>query len=241
MQLIPIKTRKFLPPKDGILDELYKRLPKLKEGDVLLIASKILAIHQGRTVKIKAASEKRKIIRREADYFLPAHAVNRSEIVLTIKDHTLIPSAGIDESNGNGYYILWPRNVNVLLKKIVRSLQKKYKINKLAAVAIDSHTTPLRWGTQGISIGFFGLNPLYDYRGRKDIFGRKLKHTQRNIVDTLADLGALSMGEGGEQTPVVILRGAKFVNFSQKNHYKNFVIDPQKDLYRPILRPFLKR
>jgi F420-0:gamma-glutamyl ligase len=247
MQFIPVKTRKFQPPKDDILKELDERLPKLKEGDVLLIASKILAIHQGRCVKIKTADEsarytqKHHLVKQEADYSLPGYMIGKSEIILTIKDYTLIPSAGIDESNGNGYYILWPKNVNLLLKQIIQRYQKKFGIKKLAAVAVDSHTTPLRWGTQGISIGFWGLNPLYDYRGKKDIFNRRLKYTQRNLVDTLADLGALIMGEGGEQTPTVVLRGAKFVKFTKKDLYRNLVISPKKDLYAPLLRPFLRR
>jgi len=247
MQFIPIKTRKFLPPIDGILKELDKQLPKLKEGDVLLIASKILAIHQGRCVKIRPADEsarytqKRQLVKKEADYSLPGYTIGESEIILTIKDYTLIPSAGIDESNGNGYFILWPKNVNELLKQIVKRYQKKFGIKKLAAVAVDSRTTPLRWGTQGVSIGFWGLNPLYDYRGKKDIFKRKLIYTQRNLVDTLADLGALFMGEGGEQTPAVVLRGAKFVKFTKKDLYHKLVIPPKKDLYAPILKVFWKR
>lgn len=240
MQFIPVKTRKFLPPKDNILAELDKRLPKLKEGDVLLFASKILAIHQGRCLQVSAC-RKSNLVNKEADYSLPAYMIGEAEIILTIKDHTLIPSAGIDESNGNGYYILWPKNVNNLLKQIVKRYKNKYHIKKLAAIAVDSHTTPLRWGTQGISIGFWGLKPLYDYRGRKDIFNRKLKYTQRNIADTLADLGALIMGEGSEQTPAAVLRGAKMVEFTNKDSYNSFVIDPKKDLYAPLLKPFLRQ
>lgn len=245
MEFIKVKTRKFLPPKDSILEELDKRLTKLKNGDVLLIASKILAIHQGRCVKIKDLNslkkhkQKHQLIKDEADYSLPGYMIGDSEIILTIKDYTLIPSAGIDESNGNGYFILWPKNVNQLLKEVVIRYQKKFKIKNLAAVAVDSKTTPLRWGTQGVSIGFYGLNPLYDYRGKKDIFKRKLKYTQRNLVDTLADLGALIMGEGGEQIPAVIIRGAKFIKFTKKNLYSKLVIPPKKDLYAPLLKPFL--
>jgi dihydrofolate synthase / folylpolyglutamate synthase len=247
MRFIPVKTRKFLPPKDDILAEMDKRLPKLKEGDVLMIASKILAIHQGYCVKVGSADlvqkhkQKRLLTQKEADYSLPGYLIGKSQIILTIKDYTLIPSAGIDESNGNGYFILWPKNVNVLLKQIVKRYQKKFGIKKLAAVAVDSRTMPLRWGTQGVSIGFWGLNPLYDYRGKKDIFKRKLVYTQRNLVDTLADLGALVMGEGGEQTPAVVLRGAKFVKFTTKDLYHTLVIPPKKDLYAPILKPFWKK
>jgi dihydrofolate synthase / folylpolyglutamate synthase len=239
MQLLPIKTRKFFPPQDDILAELDKRLLKLKEGDILVIASKILAIHQGRCIKVQDA-KKSDLVKRESDYSLPGYMIGESEIILTIKDYTLIPSAGIDESNGNGYFILWPNLVNGLLKQIVTRYKNKFRLKNLAAIAVDSHTTPLRWGTQGLSIGFFGLEPLFDYRGKTDIFNRKLKYTQRNLVDTLADLGTLMMGEGGEQVPVVIIRAAKFVSFTNKDTYKKLVIDPKKDLYAPLLKPFLK-
>ena len=52
MRLLPIKTRALLPPKDNVYGVLNKHLPKLQEGDVLLIASKVLAIHQGRCIKL---------------------------------------------------------------------------------------------------------------------------------------------------------------------------------------------
>jgi F420-0:gamma-glutamyl ligase len=158
MKFLPIKTRQLLPPKENIYKILDKHLPKLKEGDVLLIASKILALHQGRCIKVSDV-EKSALIKKEADYLLPKHKIKGSDIILTIKDSTLIPSAGIDESNGNGYYILWPKNTNQLCKKICGYLKKKFKIKKLAVIATDSHTTPLRWGTMGISIGFFGIEP----------------------------------------------------------------------------------
>lgn len=238
LQILPIKTRKILPPKDNILP-ILQTLPKLKEGDVLVIASKIVAIHQGRTIKkFEIRNSKFEIIKQEADYILPKHKVAKSDIVLTIKNHTLIPSAGIDESNGNGYYILWPKNSTAEAKKIWTLLKKQNNIKNLGIIIADSHTTPLRWGTQGISIGFFGINPLKDYRGKKDIFGRNLKYTQSNIVDTLANFGVFHMGEGSEQTPMVIIRGLKNLKFSNKNLYKTLVIEPKQDLYYPLLKLF---
>ena len=212
LEILPIKTKKFLPPKDDFYAEL-KHLPHLKAGDVLVIASKVLAIHQGRTVKVSNA-QKKVLIEKEADYSLPMNKLKGSEIVLTIKDNTLIPSAGIDESNGQGHYILWPKKVSQEAKKIARYLKQRNQIKKLGIIIADSHTTPLRWGTQGISLGFFGFNPLKDYRGAKDIFGKKLKYTQSNIVDSLANLGVLVMGEGKEQTPMVVIRGFTGLKFT---------------------------
>jgi len=240
MKLIKVKTRRLLPPRDDIYPILNKYLPKLKEGDVLLITSKILAIHQGRCVGI-SETRKSDLIDQEADYSLPAYTVGGSEIILTIKDNILIPSAGIDESNGNGYFILWPKNTNRLCKEICTHLKKKNKIKKLAVIATDSHTTPLRWGTSGISIGFYGLSPTFDYRGKKDIFGRKLKYTQSNILDSLAAMGVLLMGEGAEKVPIIIIRNANFIKFTTKPTHKNFLIPPKKDLYYPLLKIFSAR
>ena len=241
IELLPIKTKKFLPPKDDIYAAL-KHLPRLRDGDVLVMASKVLAIHQGRCLpKFEIRNSKFEIIKHEADYVLPKYKVGNADIVLTIKDHTLIPSAGIDESNGQGYYILWPKNSSLEAKKITNFLKKKNKINRLGVIIADSHTTPLRWGTQGISIGFFGIHPLKDYRGAKDLFGRALKYTQSNIVDSLANLGVMAMGEGKEQTPMVIIRGLKNLKFTNKATHKKLVIDPQKDLYYPLLKIFRKR
>lgn len=239
MQFIPIKTRKFLPPKDS-LEDLLNELPKLKDGDVVFITSKILAITQGRCVKVENVN-KDSLIAKEADRIIkkPVMAAG-SKIYLTIKDYTLIPSSGIDESNGKGYYILWPKNTNAYLKKIHLYLTKKNRIKNLGIVATDSHTTPLRWGVIGTSTGFYGVEPLLDYRNKKDLFGRKLKYTQSNIVDSLSAMAVLLMGEGKESTPLLIGRGLKMLKFNNKNLYKKFIINPKKDIYRELLKPFKK-
>lgn len=238
MKFIKIKTRKFLPPKDNIFKLLNQHLPKLKEGDILFITSKVLGIHQGRTIKITNPKNKNKIIKKEADASLSKHKLAEHEFILTIKDHTLIPSAGIDESNGNGYYILWPKYTQKLLKEIWQYLRKKYKIKNLGVVTTDSHCVPLRRGTQGISIGFYGFEPTKDYRGKPDIFGKKLKYTQTNIVDPLSAMAVIYMGEGQEKTPLVIARGLDFVKFTTKNLYKDLIIEPNNDIFAPLLKQF---
>ena len=231
----------MLPPQDNIYPILDRYLPKLKEGDVVFITSKILAIHQGRCLLISDVKDKDALIVSESDRYIPRSEVPHGYAVLTLKDHTLIPSAGIDESNANGYYILWPTDTQQLLKEICLYLKRKHKIRKLAVIATDSHTTPLRYGVTGISVGFFGLEPLFDYRGKKDIFGRALKMTQTNIVDALSATAVLLMGEGNECTPILIGRGLDFIKFTTKDRYQTMVIDPEEDLYFPLLKVFKKK
>ena len=235
MKFIPVKTRKILPPKDDLYAVLDASLPKLREGDVVFITSKVLAIHQGRCTKIGKGVNKKNLIKSEADAFIEDKN-SYWDFILTIKDSTLIPSAGIDESNGNGYYILWPKNTNKLLKEIRDYLKKKFKIKKLALVATDSHAVPLRWGVSGISTGFYGMEPLWDRRGASDVFGRKLEYTKVNVPDALAATAVLLMGEAGERTPVVILRGAQRIQFTNKSTWHKITIRPEKDIYAPLLR-----
>jgi coenzyme F420-0:L-glutamate ligase len=250
MKFIPVKTRAMLPPRDDLYRVLDASLPRLREGDVLFIASKILAIHQGRCVKINpyahggalGESQKERLIKKEAEWYAHSHLRSWKNLYLSIKENTLIANAGIDESNANGYYILWPRHSSAAAKEIKKYLQKKFRIKKLAVVITDSHIVPLRRGTFGISIGFSGLEPLYDYRGTPDIFGRIIQHTTKNIVDVLAAVAVMVMGEGNERTPLVILRGAaeKFVVFTNKDTHRKSVVAPRDDLYAPLWKPLKK-
>lgn len=240
MQFIKVKTRAIIPPKDNIYQVMNESLPKLREGDILIITSKVLAIHQGRCVKIEDESteEKNRLIIKEADWYVPSAKTAHGHFHLTIKTNTFIGDAGIDKSNGNGYYILWPRNVQKFIKEIRKFLKRKYNLKKLAIIVVDSHLMPLRAGTIGTSIGFYGMQPLIDYRGKPDIFGRKLKVTRANIVDSLAAISGLLMGESSERTPMFIIRDAKFVRFTNQNTYKQLVFPRNKDIYFPLLKAY---
>jgi len=230
MEFLTIKTRKFLPPKDNLFELLDNYLPKLKEKDILVITSKIISIGQGRTVKITPQTDRIALIKKEADAYLP-----NCPSSMTAKDHTLTPFAGIDRSNANGYYVLWPKSPHLEAKKIWSYLIKKFSLKQLGIIITDSFCLPFRWGHLGISIGFFGFNPLYSYQGQKDIFNRKLIRHNSNLVDALAALAVIHMGEGNEQTPLCLIRCFNNLEFNQKDYSKSFYISPADDLYTPLL------
>ena len=130
-----------MPPQDDIYD-LLRSAKKLKDGDIVVITSKVLAIHQGRCIKIDPKVNKRSLVIKEADAYKLTR-VKQQKFVLTIRNHVLGLSAGIDESNANGYYVLLPNNVNTLLKEIWTHLKRQHKITNLGLIATDSHkTTP---------------------------------------------------------------------------------------------------
>lgn len=241
MEFIKVKTRVMMPPKDDVYNVMDEYLPSLSEGDVLLITSKVLGIHQGMCIDMKTVADKDALIKKEADVYIERNECPGGLVVLTVKDNTLIPSAGIDESNANGYYVLWPREANKLAKEICEYLKKKFAVKKLAVIITDSHTIPLRRGLLGISIGFYGLQPLRDYNGKKDLFGRELRISKSNVVDSLASFAVILMGEGDEQTPMVVARDVDFVEFTEEEKSRELLIPIEEDIYEPLLRAFYKK
>lgn len=231
MEFITINTRVVKPPKDEIWDIVDSLT--VQDGDIVFITSKILGIHQGRCVK--ANVDKKKLIAQECTHYLPYEHHAGFMVNLTITNNILIPSAGIDESNADGHYILWPKDTDNLCGEIRKRLMKKHKLKNLGVVSTDSHTTPLRWGVTGITVGLSGVEPLRDLRGEADIFGRKMSVTKVNIIDALAGAAVLCMGETAEQTPIVILRGFTNIKFSNTSSMKDFTISPEDDLYSPLL------
>lgn len=233
-----IKTRIVTPPKDEIWD-ILDALPPLQEKDILFITSKILAIHQGRCVPCEG-TDKNELIKQEATYYLPYTHPQGFNVNLTITDNILIAAAGIDASNANNHYILWPKNVDILCRQIRDYLCKKNKIKNLGVISTDSHTTPLRYGVTGITTGIAGVEPLKDFRGKKDLFNREMQITQVNQVDALSAMAVLLMGETNESTPIVLLRGYDKITFNENASMKDFKISPETDLYTPLLSVIMK-
>lgn len=238
MKIFTIKTHKIRPYKENLFEILDKYLKRLNERSVLVITSKIVAICEGRVIEIEKA-DKKELIKQEAEYFLPPEE-NKYNITLTIKNNLLAPTAGIDESNGAGYYILWPKDPQKTANEVRQYLCDRFSLKKVGVVITDSKTTPLRWGTTGVAIAHSGFASLNNYIGKPDIFGRKLKVTKANISDALAVSAVLVMGEGNEQTPLAVIEDIPFVKFQNRNPSKKeireFHIDMKDDLYARLLK-----
>ena len=214
MKITPIKTHPITVKDNELREILARYISSLKEGSVLAITSKIVSICEGRVVEIGRVN-KDELIKQEAEYYLPPG--EKYHFYLTIKHNLLIPSSGIDESNGNGYYILWPKDPQKTVNDVRNYLAKKFKLKRVGVIITDSKTSPLRWGVTGVTITHSGFAPLNDYIGTKDIFGRELKFTKTNIMDALGGAAVLVMGEGKEQTPLAIIEDVPLVNFQQRN------------------------
>ncbi len=242
MEILALKTRRLNPPQDDALVALSEALDSfggLKDGDVLVITSKIISLHQGRSIPVDQVPDKDELIIREAQSYLPRAVVPHNYAVLTLHNHLIAPSAGIDESNALDHYILLPEKVDQVATEWHQFFKERYQINNLGLIITDSRSNPLRLGVTGVSLSFAGFHPLRDYRGQADLFGRPMKISQTNIVDSLAAAAVFAMGECSEQTPAAIVRGVSGLNFTDEDCQSELWLSPNDDIYQSFYRDFL--
>lgn len=237
MQITPIKTRPLRAPKDSLLDAIRKSKLSLKDGDIVAISSKVVSINEGRTVAIDQIPDKEKLIEQEADWYLKAPKASRYRRRFTINAGAMAGSAGIDESNGDGYYVLYPKDPFRSAKKLRAALMKEYGVKELAVIITDSMSMPLRRGAIGFALSWDGIDPLRDYRGTPDIFGRIINVELANLIDALAAAAVFSMGEGAECTPLALIRGAEHVSFKNRSprNKAQLIVEPEDDVFAPFL------
>ncbi|MBI2033435.1 MAG: coenzyme F420-0:L-glutamate ligase [Candidatus Levybacteria bacterium] len=238
MQVNSIKTHKITIKDRDIFEILDKYISLLHEKSVVAITSKIISICEGRVVALEKA-DREALVEKEAEYFLPA-SENQYGFNITVKHNMLIASAGIDESNGNGYFVLWPSDPQLWVNKIREYLSQKHKVKHIGVIITDSKTTPLRWGVTGAAISHSGFKALNNYMQKPDIFGRPLHVTKANIMDGLAAAAVVVMGEGIEQTPLAVLEDLPFVHFQDRNPTQEELemlrISLEDDIYAGILK-----
>jgi putative folate metabolism gamma-glutamate ligase len=237
MKITAYKTKRVIVGDDlyRILDDY---LPKLEEKTVVTITSKIIAICQGNTVKNDDKTDKKTLVIKEADFYIE----NESEygiVIPTIKNNVFLANSGVDESNGNGDFILWPKDLVQTTNKVWEYLRRKNNIKDLGVIVTDSRLSPLAFGLTGVAISWCGFEAMQDYRGKPDIFGRELKMSQKSIVNGLAGAAEVVMGEGAEQTPLGVVTDIPNIVFQNrpptKKEKDNLKIELKNDIFGKFL------
>ena len=239
MQYIPIKTRIMKPPQDDLFSLLDESITELKEGDVILVTSKIVAIHQGRCVPDDSI-DKRVLVEQEADYLIEGYE-KYSMSPLAIKHHALFYGAGIDASNADGHFILLPNKPFDIAEDIWKHLSEKFSIKKFGVILTDSHSQPMRVGAIGVSLSWWGFHPTESHKGKKDLFDRPLQFSATNIVDCIAAGSGAVSGETNESTPLIIVRDVPNLVFTQLDTRHEVFKAPKEDIYYPLLKPFYEK
>lgn len=209
-----------------IADTLSENKLTLQDGDVLVIAQKVISKAEGRLVNLtevtpsEAAQDVAQITSKDPRLveliLAESKEVIRARKNLLIVEHKLgfiSANAGIDHSNVSGpwgeaedWVLLLPENPDESARRIRVSLEQQYKC-RIGVLIIDSHGRAWRLGTIGMTIGLSGLPGLVDLRGEPDLFDYRLRVTQVAACDELAAGASLVMGQAREGIPVVLARG----------------------------------
>lgn len=226
MNVKTFRTSVFGEGEDLVLF-IQKYIKKPKEGSVIVITSKIVALSEGRTADLR---QKVQMIKSESQF-----ALKTKYAWLTIKEGTVMANAGVDESNAKSGLVLLPKDSFASAALIRNALRKKWGLRKLGVLVTDSRLMPLRAGVVGVALGYAGFKGVRDYRGTKDIFGRVLKMSRTDVADSLATAAVLEMGEGSERMPLAMIEGAR-IEFSDRVDRHELVIDIKDDLYYPLFQ-----
>lgn len=199
---------------------------QLQDGDILVVAQKIVSKAEGRLVRLSQVSPSPRAVQlaveTNKDPRLIELVLRESRVVLRTRPGTIIvehrlgfvcANAGIDHSNvGAGgdlsedWMLLLPENPDASAQRLRQCLEE-YTGARIGILIIDSHGRAWRLGTVGIAIGLAGMPGLADLRGQPDLFGYSLRVTEVGVADELAAAASLVMGQAAEGTPVVHVRG----------------------------------
>jgi coenzyme F420-0:L-glutamate ligase/coenzyme F420-1:gamma-L-glutamate ligase len=195
-----------------------------RDGDILVLAQKIVSKAEGRQVSlidvkpspraIELAAEAQKDARVVELILRESREIIRSRPGLIIVEHRLglvMANAGIDASNvdradQDDAVLLLPVDPDrsaAAIREAIRAATRAH----VGVVINDSFGRAWRMGTIGTAIGVAGLPALVDMRGQPDRNGRILQSTEVGVADEVAAAASLLMGQAAEGRPVIHVRG----------------------------------
>jgi coenzyme F420-0:L-glutamate ligase/coenzyme F420-1:gamma-L-glutamate ligase len=227
LTLLAIGGMTMVAPGDDLpalmLDALAVSGETLHDGDVVVLAQKIVSKAEGRLVRLSDVTPSPEAIelapRCAKDPRLVELVLSEATAVMRVRPGVLIvrhrlglvlANAGIDQSNvdqaDGGAALLLPIDPDGTSARLRDALRARTG-RDVAVLIIDSLGRAWRMGTTGTAIGVAGIAGLLDLRGMPDLHGRKLETSELGLADEIAAAASLAMGQGDEGRPVVIVRG----------------------------------
>ncbi|AKC40007.1 gamma-glutamyl ligase [Mycolicibacterium phlei] len=208
VEILPIAGLPEFRPGDNVAKTIAEAAPWVRDGDVIVITSKIISKAEGRIVAAPTDPEARDTLRRK---LIDSESVR----VLARKGKTLITentigivqaAAGIDASNvDTAELVLLPTDPDGSAAAVRAALSRQLGVN-VAVVITDTMGRAWRNGQTDAAIGSSGIPVLYGYAGAKDKHGNELQVTEVAIVDEIAAAADLVKGKLTD-VPVAVVRG----------------------------------
>lgn len=232
-----------------ILDSLPRANLSLENGDILVVAQKVVSKSEGRLVQLSGVEPSSRALEysqicaknpRLVELILrESKQVVRASDGILIVEHRLgfiCANAGIDHSNAvdageesEDWVLLLPEDPDASASALRVGLEEACGV-RVGVLIIDSHGRAWRLGTVGTTIGLSGMPGLVDLRGQPDLFGFRLRITQVGAADELAAAASLVMGQAAEGTPIVHVRGFPYP--LGEGELSELIRPEEKDLFR---------
>jgi len=217
----------------------------LLDGDVIVLAQKIVSKSEGRLVALaeiepsprarELAASTGKDARLVELVLRESNEVLRSRPGVLVVEQRLgivIANAGIDQSNvpgGDERALLLPVDPDASCDRLRASIRSALGVD-VGVLVIDSAGRAWRNGVVGIAIGVSGLPALVDRRGHLDRSGRPLLVTQIAVADELAAAASLLMGQADEGCPIVHARGVPYER--RESALRELIRPRNEDMFR---------
>ena len=241
LQVIPVKIQKEVESGDDLVDLIQESF-EINDCDVLVFSQKIISKNEDRILSLSSvnpslladgiASSYGKDPRLVELILLESKRIVRMEngvIIVETKHGFVCANAGIDESNvKDGYVTLLPddpdKSANLLKDRV------KQKTGKDIAVIIsDTFGRPFRLGQTDVAIGIAGLEPILDYNGKPDTFGKIMQVTAIAVADEICSTSELVMGKV-QKCPIAVIRNYNFSSSTAK--IQEMLRSDHDDLFR---------
>jgi len=240
LEIIPIRLE--IEFEQGVdIAKIILDAIELYDKDIIVIAHKIVSKVEGRIIRLDSikpsalAFEIAKV--NNKDPKIVEVILSESKEIVRAKNGIIIAetrhgficaNAGIDISNikdGVALLPLDPDRSAYNIRKRIKEISKK----DVAVIISDTFGRPFREGQVNIAIGISGLNPLKDYRGKYDMYGKELKVTNIAIADELASAAELVMNKS-DKTPIAVIRGYDYE--VSEGTIKALIRSRENDLFR---------
>lgn len=170
----------------------------LRDGDILVITSKIVSKAEGR---VRQAPDRQAAIAEETERVV----ARRGDTVISQTRHGFVmAAAGVDASNTTpGTVLLLPEDSDASAQRIRAALATRARVGVIVS---DTFGRPWRHGLTDVAIGAAGVTPLEDLRGGSDTHGNPLNATVTALIDEIAAAAELVKGKLAG-VPVAVVRG----------------------------------
>ena len=226
LRILPLTGIPEVRPGDdliALIGDALERAGGLEEGDVVVVAQKVVSKAEGR---LEEADDVVEVVLREARVVRR----RRGDLVIAETEHGFVcASAGVDRSNtpGDRWVVLLPKDPDASAARVREGLAARFGVAP-AVIVSDSFGRAWRQGTTDVAIGVAGMLPLLDLRGTADARGRILASTVIAVADELAGAAELVMGKASG-VPAALVRG--YAVPGGEGSARDLVMPPDRDLF----------